>query len=130
MLLLLLLCQDIGQRPTGMTKEDTFLLALVRREVESCSLSSGLLDTLEKELKILDPTYSGFLLQSQLSRLFLRHEVPLQLPTIKILCQRFSRRSSPEMVWPSCCFKCGFLLFILLEPTKVIELKSKFLSLI
>nr|KAF6504123.1 carcinoma-related EF-hand protein [Rousettus aegyptiacus] len=69
-----------------------------RREVESCSLSSGLLDTLEKELKILDPTYSGFLLQSQLSRLFLRHEVPLQLPTIKILCQRFSRRSSPEMV--------------------------------
>nr|KAF6504124.1 carcinoma-related EF-hand protein [Rousettus aegyptiacus] len=90
--------EDIGQRPTGMTKEDTFLLALVRREVESCSLSSGLLDTLEKELKILDPTYSGFLLQSQLSRLFLRHEVPLQLPTIKILCQRFSRRSSPEMV--------------------------------
>ncbi|ELK06208.1 hypothetical protein PAL_GLEAN10023811 [Pteropus alecto] len=90
--------EDIAQRPTGMTKEDTFLLALVRRELKSCSLSSGLLDRLEKELKILDPTFSGFLLQSQLSHLFLRHEVPLQLPTIKILCQRFSRRGSPEMV--------------------------------
>lgn len=111
-----------------MKTEDTFLLALVTRELKACPLSSGLLDKLEKELKILDPISSGFLLQSQLSRLFLKHGVPLQLPTIKILCQRFSRRGSPEMVWPSCYFKCGLLLFILLESTKVIELKGKFLS--
>ncbi|KAM5265655.1 uncharacterized protein C1orf87 homolog isoform 1-T2 [Hipposideros larvatus] len=90
--------EDIGQRPSGMTKEDTFLLALVRRELQSHPLSSGLLDKLQKELKILDPISSGFLLQSQLSRLFLKHEVPLQLPTVKILCQRFSRRGSPETV--------------------------------
>ncbi|XP_070259458.1 uncharacterized protein C1orf87 homolog isoform X2 [Myotis yumanensis] len=90
--------EDIGQRLSGTTKEDTFLLALVRRELKSHSLSSGLLDKLQKELKILDPIASGFLLQSQLSRLFLRHEVPLQLPTVKILCQRFARSGSPEMV--------------------------------
>ncbi|XP_072831876.1 uncharacterized protein C1orf87 homolog isoform X5 [Vicugna pacos] len=90
--------EDIGQRPSGTTREDTFLLALVRRELKSRPLSSGLLDKLQKELKILDPISSGFLLQSQLSRLFLKLEVPLQLPTVKILCQRFSRRDSPEMV--------------------------------
>ncbi|KAL2772471.1 uncharacterized protein WCI35_020709 [Daubentonia madagascariensis] len=90
--------EDMGQRPSGTTREDTFLLALVRRELKSHPLSSSLLDKLLKELKILDPLSSGFLLQSQLGRLFLRHEVPLQLPTVKILCQRFSRRGSPEMV--------------------------------
>lgn len=104
----LLLFQDIGKRPSGTTKEDTFLLALVRRELKSLPLSSGLLDKLQKELKILDPVSSGFLLQSQLSHLFLRLEVPLQLPTVKILCQRFSRGSSPEMVGPSCYFKYEF----------------------
>nr|KAF6381351.1 carcinoma-related EF-hand protein [Pipistrellus kuhlii] len=90
--------EDIGQRLSEMTKEDTFLLTLVRRELETRSLSSGLLDKLQKELKILDPIASGFLLQSQLSHLFLRHEVPLQLPTVKILCQRFARSGSPKMV--------------------------------
>uniref|UniRef100_A0A8C2PBB1 Carcinoma-related EF-hand protein n=1 Tax=Capra hircus TaxID=9925 RepID=A0A8C2PBB1_CAPHI len=90
--------KDIGRRPSGTTREDTFLLALVRRELKSLPLSSGLLDKLQKELKILDPVSSGFLLHSQLSHLFLRLEVPLQLPTVKILCQRFSRGTSPEMV--------------------------------
>ncbi|KAL4699759.1 hypothetical protein H8957_000453 [Semnopithecus entellus] len=90
--------EDIGQRPSGTTNEDTFLLALVRRELKSRPLSSNLLEKLQKELKILDPISSGFLLQSQLSHLFLKHEVPLQLPTVKILCQRFSKRGSPEMV--------------------------------
>ncbi|XP_042638373.1 uncharacterized protein C1orf87 homolog [Orycteropus afer afer] len=90
--------EDIGQRPSRTTREDTFLLSLVRRELKSCPLSSKLLDKIQKELKILDPVSSGYLLQSQLSRLFLRHEVPLKLPTIKILCQRFLGKGSPEMV--------------------------------
>ncbi|XP_036113327.1 uncharacterized protein C1orf87 homolog [Molossus molossus] len=90
--------EDIGQRPSGMTKEDTFLLALVRRELKSHPLRSGLLDKLQKELKILDPVSSGFLLQPQLSRLLLKHEVPLQLPTVQILCQRFCRSGSLELV--------------------------------
>ncbi|XP_036767137.2 uncharacterized protein C1orf87 homolog isoform X1 [Manis pentadactyla] len=87
----------IGQRPNG-TREDTFLFALIRKELKSHPLSSSLLDKLQKKLKILDPISSGFLLQSQLNHLFLRHEVPLQLTTVKILCQRFSKRGSPEMV--------------------------------
>ncbi|XP_053432729.1 uncharacterized protein C1orf87 homolog [Nycticebus coucang] len=90
--------EDFDQRPSGTTREDTFLLALVRRELKSYLLSPGILDKLLKELKILDPISSGFLLQSQLSHLFLKHQVPLQLPTVKILCQRFSRKGSPEMV--------------------------------
>ncbi|XP_007089933.1 uncharacterized protein C1orf87 homolog isoform X3 [Panthera tigris] len=90
--------KDFGQRPSGTTREDAFLLALVRRELSSRPLSSGLLEKLQKELRILDPISSGFLLQSQLSHLFLRQEVPLQLPIVKILCQRFSKRGSPEMV--------------------------------
>ncbi|XP_057640561.1 uncharacterized protein C1orf87 homolog [Chionomys nivalis] len=85
-------------RPSIMTREDAFLLTLVRKELKSYPLSSSLWDKLLKELKTLDPISSGFLLQSQLSRLFLRLEVPLQLPTVKLLCQRFSRRDSPEMV--------------------------------
>uniref|UniRef100_H0X5D5 Chromosome 1 open reading frame 87 n=1 Tax=Otolemur garnettii TaxID=30611 RepID=H0X5D5_OTOGA len=89
---------DFDQRPSGTMREDSFLLALVRRELKSHLLSPGVLDKLLKELKILDPISSGFLLQSQLSHLFLKHQVPLQLPTVKILCQRFSRRGSPEMV--------------------------------
>ncbi|XP_006974092.1 uncharacterized protein C1orf87 homolog isoform X1 [Peromyscus maniculatus bairdii] len=90
--------EEIIQRPSIMTSEDSFLLTLVRRELKSCPLSSSLWDKLLKELKTLDPISSGFLLQSQLSRLFLRLEVPLQFPTLKLLCQKFSRRDSPEMV--------------------------------
>ncbi|XP_047422248.1 uncharacterized protein C1orf87 homolog isoform X2 [Sciurus carolinensis] len=90
--------EDINQRPSGMTREDSFLLALVRRELKSHPLSSSLLDKIQKELTNLDPVSSGFLLQSQLSLLFLRHGVPLPLPTVKLLCQRFSRKGSPEMV--------------------------------
>ncbi|XP_008854559.2 uncharacterized protein C1orf87-like, partial [Nannospalax galili] len=89
---------DMVQRPSRITREDSFLLALVRREFKSQPFSSSLLDKLQKELETLDPISSGFLHQSQLSRLFLRHQVPLQLPTVKLLCQRFSRKSSPEMV--------------------------------
>ncbi|XP_006879807.1 PREDICTED: uncharacterized protein C1orf87 homolog [Elephantulus edwardii] len=90
--------EDFSQRPSRTAQEDTFLLSLIRRELKACPLSANLLDKIENELKILDPVSSGYLLQSQLSHLFLRNEVPLKLPTIKILCQRFSRRSSPEMV--------------------------------
>nr|XP_048309412.1 uncharacterized protein C1orf87 homolog isoform X2 [Myodes glareolus] len=90
--------EEIVQRPSIRTREDAFLLTLVRKELKSYLRSSSLWDKLLKELKTLDPISSGFLLQSQLSRLFVRLEVPLQLPTVKLLCQRFSRKDSPEMV--------------------------------
>ncbi|XP_017449066.1 uncharacterized protein C1orf87 homolog isoform X1 [Rattus norvegicus] len=103
---------EVVRRPSVMTREDSFLIALVRRELNSCPLSSNLLDKLQKELKTLDPISSGFLHQSQLNRLFLRHKVPLPLPTLKLLCQRFSRRDSPEGV------NYGELLCFLKEATK------------
>ncbi|XP_031232670.1 uncharacterized protein C1orf87 homolog isoform X2 [Mastomys coucha] len=106
--------EEIVQRPSIVQRprEDTFLTMLVRRELNSCPLNSNLLDKLQKELKTLDPISSGFLHQSQLSHLFLRHKVPLSLPTVKLFCQRFSRRSSPEMV------NYGELLNFLKEATK------------
>lgn len=103
---------EIVRRPSVMTREDSFLIALIRRELNSRPLSSNLLDKLQKELKTLDPISSGFLHQSQLNRLFLRHKVPLPLPTLKLLCQRFSRRDSPEGV------NYGELLCFLKEATK------------
>eukprot|EP00069_Balaena_mysticetus_P013299 bmy_22026T0 len=86
---------DIGQRPSGTTKEDTFLLAGQKRTQVMLFEFWHIRQASERAE---DPVSSGFLLQSQLSRLFLRLEVPLQLPTVKILCQRFSGRGSPEMV--------------------------------
>ncbi|XP_042530594.1 uncharacterized protein C1orf87 homolog [Dipodomys spectabilis] len=90
--------EEIGQRPNGMQREDAFLLSLIRRELKSNSLNSSVLHGLWKELKTLDPISSGFLLQSQLSYLLIKHQVPLPLPTVKLLFQRFSKRGSPEMV--------------------------------
>ncbi|CAH6790549.1 Gm12695 [Phodopus roborovskii] len=90
--------KEIVQRPSIMTREDSFLLTLVRKELKSYPLNSSLWDKLLKEMKTLDPVSSGFLFQLQLSNLFQRLEIPLQLPTVKLLCQRFSRRDSPEMV--------------------------------
>ncbi|XP_075390714.1 uncharacterized protein C1orf87 homolog [Tenrec ecaudatus] len=90
--------EESCQRPSRTTREDNFLLSLVRKELNSNRLSSSLLDKIQKDLKSLDPISSGYLLQSQISHLFLRLEVPLKLPTIKILCQRFLGRSAPEMV--------------------------------
>ncbi|XP_021016775.1 uncharacterized protein C1orf87 homolog [Mus caroli] len=104
--------EEIVQRLSVTTREDSFLTTLVRRELNSRPLSSNLLDKLQKELKTLDPISSGFLHQSQLSRLFLRHKVPLPLLTVKLLCQRFSRRCSPEMV------NYGEILCFLKEATK------------
>ncbi|XP_028634632.1 uncharacterized protein C1orf87 homolog [Grammomys surdaster] len=104
--------EEAVQRPSITTREDCFLITLVRRELNSHPLSSNLLDKLQKELRTLDPISSGFLHQSQLSRLFLRHKVPLPLPTVKLLCQRFSRRGSAEMV------NYGELLCFLKEATK------------
>ncbi|KAM5322269.1 LOW QUALITY PROTEIN: uncharacterized protein C1orf87 homolog [Glossophaga mutica] len=88
--------EDIGQKQSGTTKEDTFILTLIRLELKPHPLSTDFLDKLQKELKVLDPVSSGWRLRSQLSHLLLRHEVPLQLPTVRVLCQRFSGGDSPE----------------------------------
>ncbi|XP_074077399.1 uncharacterized protein C1orf87 homolog [Macrotis lagotis] len=80
------------------SSEDESLLALVEREFRVHPPSSDLLDKLEKELKVLDPVSTGLLLQSQLSRQLVKHEVPLQLPTVKLLFQRFTQTKYSEMI--------------------------------
>ncbi|ERE83052.1 EF-hand-like domain containing protein [Cricetulus griseus] len=90
--------EGIAQSPSITKGEDAFLLTLVRKELKSYPLNSRLWDKLLKELKTLDPIASGFLFQSELIHIFLRLEIPLQLPTVNLLCQRFSRRDYPEMV--------------------------------
>ncbi|XP_043860189.1 uncharacterized protein C1orf87 homolog isoform X3 [Dromiciops gliroides] len=80
------------------SSEDESLLAMVGREFKVHPPSSDLLEKLEKELKVLDPISSGLLLQSQLSRLLVKHEVPLQLPTVKLLFQRFTQSRYSELI--------------------------------
>ncbi|XP_044530711.1 uncharacterized protein C1orf87 homolog [Gracilinanus agilis] len=80
------------------SSEDESLLAMVGREFKVHPPSSNLLEMLEKELKVLDPISSGLLLQSQLSRLLIKHELPLQLPTVKLLFQRFTQTRFSELV--------------------------------
>ncbi|XP_020848821.1 uncharacterized protein C1orf87 homolog isoform X2 [Phascolarctos cinereus] len=80
------------------SSEDESLLAIVGREFKVHPPSYDLLDNLEKELKVLDPISSGLLLQSQLSRLLVKHEVPLQLPTVKLLFQRFTQTRYSELI--------------------------------
>ncbi|XP_072505779.1 uncharacterized protein C1orf87 homolog isoform X1 [Notamacropus eugenii] len=80
------------------SSEDESLLDMVGREFKVHPPSSDLLDKLEKELKVLDPISSGLLLQSQLSRLLVKHEVPLQLPTVKLLFQRFTQTRYSELI--------------------------------
>ncbi|XP_007480550.1 uncharacterized protein C1orf87 homolog isoform X1 [Monodelphis domestica] len=80
------------------SSEDESLLAMVGREFKVHPPGPNLLEMLEKELKVLDPISSGLLLQSQLSRLLIKHELPLQLPTVKLLFQRFTQTRYSELV--------------------------------
>ncbi|KAM7162896.1 uncharacterized protein C1orf87 homolog [Macrochelys suwanniensis] len=87
----------ICQGPTESPEEEDSLLALVRNEFRLGPVRLAGLENLQRKLKTLDPI-SGFLPQSQLSSLLLKHEVPLQLPTVKLLFERFSESNDSELV--------------------------------
>ncbi|XP_044286386.1 uncharacterized protein C1orf87 homolog [Varanus komodoensis] len=89
--------QDIVQVPTETYEEKDSLLAALKKEVELYPLSLKL-DQLQEECKSLDLRASGFLTQAQLNPLLLKHEVPLQLPTVKLLFKRFSKANDLELV--------------------------------
>ncbi|CAM2118995.1 unnamed protein product [Caretta caretta] len=78
-------------------EEEDSLLALVRNELSLGPVRLAGLEKLQRELKTLDPI-SGFLPQSQLSSFLLKHEVSLQLPTVKLLFERFSESNDSELV--------------------------------
>ncbi|XP_073214352.1 uncharacterized protein C1orf87 homolog [Lepidochelys kempii] len=87
----------ICQGPMESPEEEDSLLALVRNELSLGPVRLAGLEKLQRELKSLDPI-SGFLPQSQLSSFLLKHEVPLQLPTVKLLFERFSESNDSELV--------------------------------
>ncbi|XP_053238619.1 uncharacterized protein C1orf87-like isoform X1 [Podarcis raffonei] len=88
--------QDINQKP--MDEENDSLLGILRKELEQCPLNLTTLEKLQEECKVLDPRVSRLLSQAQLSHLLLKYEVPLQLPTVKLLFKRFSKANDQELV--------------------------------
>ncbi|XP_066548008.1 uncharacterized protein C1orf87 homolog isoform X2 [Amia ocellicauda] len=56
------------------------------------------LQSIGEELRELDHTYSGTIHQSQLSLVFLQQDVPLMLPTLRLLFQTFADPSHPGQV--------------------------------
>uniref|UniRef100_A0A8C0JF66 Chromosome 1 open reading frame 87 n=1 Tax=Chelonoidis abingdonii TaxID=106734 RepID=A0A8C0JF66_CHEAB len=96
----------ICQGPTESPEEEDSLLALIRNELRLGPVRLAGLEKLQRELKTLHPI-SRFLPQSQLSSLLLKHEVPLQLPTVKLLFERFSEANDSELVCSSECLNWG-----------------------
>ncbi|XP_030062276.1 uncharacterized protein C1orf87 homolog [Microcaecilia unicolor] len=78
--------------------EDEILLSAVRNELRLQSFSVKAIDDLQAEITVLDPTLFGFLPESQINHLFLKHRLPLQLPTVKLLLERFTETKDPELV--------------------------------
>nr|XP_020645509.1 uncharacterized protein C1orf87 homolog isoform X1 [Pogona vitticeps]XP_020645510.1 uncharacterized protein C1orf87 homolog isoform X1 [Pogona vitticeps]XP_020645512.1 uncharacterized protein C1orf87 homolog isoform X1 [Pogona vitticeps] len=91
--------QDTVQDSTEKYKEYDSLLAVLRKELEATPLSISTLDELHEECKLLDPRVSGFVPQAQLSHLLLKHEVPLQLPTVKLLFKKYSKPNDQELIY-------------------------------
>uniref|UniRef100_A0A8C3TJQ3 Uncharacterized protein n=1 Tax=Chelydra serpentina TaxID=8475 RepID=A0A8C3TJQ3_CHESE len=96
-------------RPTESPEEEDSLLALVRNELRLGPVRLAGLEKLQRKLKTLDPI-SGFLPQSQLSSLLLKHEVPLRLPTVKLLFERFSESNDSEL-----SFSLFFLFYLSMQ---------------
>uniref|UniRef100_A0A8D0DXU6 Chromosome 1 open reading frame 87 n=1 Tax=Salvator merianae TaxID=96440 RepID=A0A8D0DXU6_SALMN len=82
--------KHLMNKPMETYKENDYLLAILQKEFELHPFNVTTLEKLQEEFKVLDPRFSGSLSQAHMSHLFLKHEVPLQLPTVKFLFKRFS----------------------------------------
>ncbi|KAG8132477.1 hypothetical protein E2320_010336 [Naja naja] len=83
--------------------------SLQQQEFELHPISLTTLANLNEELKEKDPRKSGFLSQAQLSTLLLKHDIPLQLPTVKLLFKQCSQANDQELV-ENICQKHGLIL--------------------
>uniref|UniRef100_A0ACB8F4J3 Uncharacterized protein n=1 Tax=Sphaerodactylus townsendi TaxID=933632 RepID=A0ACB8F4J3_9SAUR len=90
--------QDTMQKPTETYEDNDSLLTFLKKELEPYPLSLITLEKLQEACKVLDPRVSGLLPQTQLSHLLLKHEIPLQLPTVKLLFKTFSKANDRELV--------------------------------
>ncbi|KAJ1170491.1 hypothetical protein NDU88_002366 [Pleurodeles waltl] len=90
--------QNTCQRPLFLYNEDDALVCTIGNDLKLYTFSVKDLDNLQEDLNTLDPTGSGFLRQSQISLVLLRHPLPLTLPTIKVLFKKFAKPNDPELV--------------------------------
>ncbi|XP_041694669.1 uncharacterized protein C1orf87 [Coregonus clupeaformis] len=60
--------------------------------------ASSPLRTIQEEVVALDPALKGTISQSQITQAFLRHEVPLKLPTFRQLLLTFCDADHPDQV--------------------------------
>ncbi|XP_060089313.1 uncharacterized protein C1orf87 homolog [Heteronotia binoei] len=90
--------QDTMHKPSETYEDNDSLLAFLRKELETYPLSLTTLEKLQEACKVLDPRVSGLLPQTQLSCLLLKYEIPLQLPTVKLLFKTFSKANDRELV--------------------------------
>ncbi|XP_077189662.1 uncharacterized protein C1orf87 homolog isoform X2 [Paroedura picta] len=90
--------KDTVQKPPVTYEDNEHLLTFLRKELETYPLSLITLEKLQEACKVLDPRVSGLLPQTQLSHLLLKHEIPLQLPTVKLLFKTFSKANDQELV--------------------------------
>ncbi|XP_058032653.1 uncharacterized protein C1orf87 homolog [Ahaetulla prasina] len=90
--------QGILPELTETKDENDSLLVLLRKEFELHPISLTALASLNEELKEMDPRKSGFLSQAQLSTVLLKHDIPLQLPTVKLLFKRCSQANDQELI--------------------------------
>ncbi|ETE67462.1 putative protein C1orf87, partial [Ophiophagus hannah] len=72
--------------------------SLQQQESELHPISLTTLASLNEELKERDPKKSGFLSQAQLNTLLLKHDIPLQLPTVKLLFKKCSQANDQELI--------------------------------
>ncbi|XP_054837787.1 uncharacterized protein C1orf87 homolog isoform X2 [Eublepharis macularius] len=90
--------QDAIHKPIETYEENDSLLTFLRKELGPYSLRLTTLEELQEACKVLDPRVSGLLPQTQLSHLLLKHEIPLQLPTVKLLFKTFATANEQELV--------------------------------
>lgn len=72
------------------------LSSAVREELSDWQLSS--LRSAEDDVAALDPAISETLNRSEITHLFLKHDVPLKLPTFSLLLEMFSDKNDPVQV--------------------------------
>nr|XP_033771154.1 uncharacterized protein C1orf87 homolog [Geotrypetes seraphini] len=90
--------QDAYRTLPGPASDDDILLTAVGNELRLQSFRAKAIDDLQAEIRALDPTLSGFLPESQLNHLFLKNQLPLHLPTVKLLLERFTETKDSELV--------------------------------
>nr|XP_008107569.1 PREDICTED: uncharacterized protein C1orf87 homolog isoform X1 [Anolis carolinensis] len=88
--------ENIMENSRERYEENDSLLAILKKEQYPLSLT--IIDKLQEECKVFDSRVSGFLSWAQLNHLLLKHEVPLQLPTVKLLFMKFANANAQELV--------------------------------